>query len=276
VEPVFATVAEEDGVSVTSAEVNGFTLSELRFPQSYVQGSFEPDLPYLAVVLEGGLVKSFPRRALELRRASAVAIPQGATHGARFGSAGARILIVRPRNASDPVAGCFDRIAELRGRELTWLAWRLAGELRARDAAAPLAAEGFALELLAATTRETRAERTHARPPAWLRAAEELLRARLADRIGLAELAETVGVHPAYLARAFRAHYGLSVGEYGRRLRLAWAAAELAGSETPLAEIASSAGFADQSHFTRVFRRHVGTTPARYRAQARSRAFQDR
>jgi AraC family transcriptional regulator len=276
VEPVFATVAEEDGVSVTSAEVNGFTLSELRFPQSYVQGPFEPDLPYLAVVLEGGLVKSFPRRALELRRASAVAIPQGATHGARFGSAGARILIVRPRNASDPVAGCFDRIAELRGCELTWLAWRLAGELRAEDAAAPLAAEGFALELLAATTRETRAERTHARPPAWLRAAEELLRARLADRIGLAELAETVGVHPAYLARAFRAHYGLSVGEYGRRLRLAWAAAELAGSETPLAEIASSAGFADQSHFTRVFRRHVGTTPARYRAQARSRAFQDR
>jgi AraC family transcriptional regulator len=275
VEPVFATVAEEDGVSVTSAEVNGFTLSELRFPQSYVQGPFEPDLPYLAVVLEGGLVKSFPRRALELRRASAVAIPQGATHGARFGSAGARILIVRPRNASDPVAGCFDRIAELRGCELTWLAWRLAGELRAEDAAAPLAAEGFALELLAATTRETRAERPHARPPAWLRAAEELLRARLAERIGLAELAETVGVHPAYLARAFRAHYGLSVGEYGRRLRLAWAAAELAGSETPLAEIAASAGFADQSHFTRVFRRHVGTTPARYRAQARSRTFQD-
>src|SRR5256885_155059 len=170
-EPVFATVAEEDGVSVTSAEVNGFTLSELRFPRSYVQAPFEPDLPYLAVVLEGGLVKSFPRRALELQRASAVAIPQGATHGASFGSDGA---------------------------------------------------------------------------------------------------------HPASLARAFRAHYGLSVGEYGRRLRLAGAAAELAGSETPLAEIAANAGFADQSHFTRVFRRHVGTTPARYRAQARSRAFQDR
>src|SRR6478672_9184813 len=97
-EPVFATVAEEDGVSVTSAEVNGFTLAELRFPQGYVQAPFEPDLPYLAVVLEGGLVKSFPRRALELQRASAVAIPQAATHGACFGFEGARILIVRPRS----------------------------------------------------------------------------------------------------------------------------------------------------------------------------------
>jgi len=275
-ETSFATVAEEDGVSVTSADLNGLTLSELRFPESYVQAPFEPELPYLAVVLEGALVKSFPRRALDLSSAAAVAIPVGATHAARFGSDGARILIVRPRSASDPVAGCFDRIAELRGRELTWLAWRLAGELRAEDAAAPLAAEGFALELLAATTRETRTERTHARPPAWLRAAAERLRARLAERIGLSELAETVGVHPAYLARAFRAHYGLSVGEYGRRLRLAWAAAELARGDKPLAEIAADAGFADQSHFTRVFRRHVGTTPARYREQARFRTFQNR
>jgi AraC family transcriptional regulator len=59
-------------------------------------------------------------------------------------------------------------------------------------------------------------------------------------------------------------------------LRLAWAAAELARGGKPLAEIAAGAGFADQSHFTRIFRRHVGTTPARYREQARSRAFQDR
>jgi AraC family transcriptional regulator len=272
----FGTVTEEEGIFVTSAEVNGFTLSELRFPKSYVQPPFEPELPYVAVVLEGALVKSFPRQSLELGRANAVTIPVGATHGALFGSDGARILIVKPRSASEPVAGCFDRVAELRGRELTWLAWRLAGELRASDAAAPLAAEGFALELLAATTREARPERSPGRPPAWLRSAEELLRARLADRIGLGELAEAVGVHPTYLARAFRVHYGLSVGEYGRRLRLAWAAAELARGEKPLVEIAASAGFADQSHFTRVFRRHVGTTPARYRERAQSGTFQDR
>ena len=90
------------------------------------------------------------------------------------------------------------------------------------------------------------------------------------------ELAQTVGVHPTYLARAFRAQYGLSVGEYGRRLRLAWAAAELARGDTPLAEIAASAGFADQSHFTRVFKTHLGSTPARYREQTRSPSFNGR
>jgi AraC family transcriptional regulator len=271
----FATMTVEDGISVTSADVNGLTLSELRFPD-YLQQPFEPELPYLAIVLEGALVKSFSRRAIELDRACAVTMPVGATHGARFGADGARILTIRQRSATDSAARCFDRLVELRGRELTWLAWRLAAELRASDAAAQLAAEGLALELLAATTRDVRVERRPGRPPAWLRTAEERLRARLTDRIGLGELAEEVGVHPTHLARAFRAHYGLSVGEYGRRLRLAWAAAELARGETPLAEIAAGAGFADQSHFTRVFRQHVGVTPAVYRAQTQSRAFQDR
>ena len=108
------------------------------------------------------------------------------------------------------------------------------------------------------------------RSPAWLRSAEELLRTRLGDCIGLSELAELVGVHAAHLARSFRVRYGVSVGEYGRRVRIEWAAAEVARGDRPLAEIAVETGFADQSHFTRLFKRHMGTTPAKFRAfQAR-------
>jgi AraC family transcriptional regulator len=264
-----AAVVEEDGVLAISRDVNGFTLSELRFPPGYVQVAFDPELPYLAFVLDGSLEKSFRRRTMRLDRASGVTMPAGAWHSARFGAEGARIAIVQPRDASGPVAQCLDRLVELRGRSLSWLAWRLAGELRASDTAAPMAAEGFALELLAATTRETRLERHAGRPQAWLRSAEELLHARRGDRIGLTELADTVGVHPTHLARVFRNHYGISVGEYGRCVRLAWAATELAGCDTSVATIALQAGFADQSHFTRVFKRYVGVTPARYRAETR-------
>ncbi len=262
-----ATVVEEDGVLAISREVNGFTLSELRFPPGYVQVAFDPELPYLAFVLEGSLEKSFRGRTMRLDRASGVTMPAGAWHGARFGAEGARIAIVRPRDASGAVAHCLDRLVQLRGRSLSWLAWRLAGELRASDTAAPLAAEGFALELLAATSRETRSERNAVRSQPWLRTAEEMLRA--GHCTGLTELANAVGVHPTHLARAFRARYGTSVGEYGRRVRLAWAATELARCDTGIATIAKQAGFADQSHFTRVFKRHVGVTPARYRAETR-------
>jgi AraC family transcriptional regulator len=264
-----ATVTEADGVVVAAADVNGFTLAEMRFPPGHVQAAFEPELGYLAVVLDGALVKSFPRRSLELDSAGAVAMPAGARHGARFGSGGARIVIVKPRDASHAAAGCLDRLADLRGPGYGWLAWRLAGELRASDTAAPLAAEGLALELLAATGRESRVARGAGRAPAWLRAAEEALRARVGECVGLGELADAVGVHPTHLARAFRARHGVSVGEYGRRVRVAWASAELAASDRPLAMIAAQAGFADQGHFTRLFRRYVGTTPSRYRELTR-------
>jgi AraC family transcriptional regulator len=264
-------MSEQDGVLIRSAEVNGFTLAELRFPPGYVQDRFDPELPYLAFVLEGSLVKSFRSRTLSLEPATGLTMPVGATHGARFGRSGARIMIVKPRAVTGRVDEYFDRLVELRGGGLRWLAWRLAGELRASDAAAPLAAEGLALELLAGTRREARTGCRALRAPAWLNAAEELLRTRLGDCVRLGELADLVGVHPVHLARAFRARYGVSVGEYGRRLRLEWAAAEVARSDTPLAVIAARTGFADQSHFTRIFRQHIGATPGAYRRAVQAR-----
>jgi AraC family transcriptional regulator len=261
----FGTVSEEDGVRVRAAEVDGFTLAELRFPAGYVQPRFDPVLPYLAYVLEGSLVKSFRSRALSLAPPNGLTMPIGATHGARFGPRGARIVIIKPNAVTSRVAQCFDRLAELRGGALRSLAWRLAAELRASDTAAPLAAEGLALELLAATRREGGERRRTTRAPGWLNAAEELLRTRLGDCVRLRELADVVGVHPVHLARVFRAHYGVSVGEYGRRVRLEWAAAEVARSDAPLALIAARAGFADQSHFTRLFKARIGATPGAYR-----------
>jgi AraC family transcriptional regulator len=61
----------------------------------------------------------------------------------------------------------------------------------------------------------------------------------------------------------------VSVGEYVRRERLDWAVAQLTTTDTPVATVAAEAGFADQSHFTRAFKRHTGLTPGRYRRVVR-------
>jgi AraC family transcriptional regulator len=103
------------------------------------------------------------------------------------------------------------------------------------------------------------------RPPTWLLRAQELVHSQFTRVIRTAEVAGAVGVHPAHLAREFRAHFKLSMGSYVRLLRLDWAARELVRSETPLAAVALAAGFADQSHFTRFFKRHTGLTPQAYR-----------
>ena len=253
----FASVDEWEGVAVRSAEVNGFTVAELRFPSGYVQAPFEPDLPYLAVVIGGALEKSFGG-GLQLGSGAALTMPAGATHGARFGPDGARIVIVKARDSTGGVQ--FTRLRRPRGLGL--LARRLSAELRASDAAAPLAAEGITLELLAATARDS----APTGPAPWLRDVEELVRERHGECVRLGDVARELGVPAVRIARVFRERHGMSVGEYGRRARIEWAAAEIAGGDRPLAEIAAEAGFADQSHFTRLFRRYLGTTPGRFRA----------
>jgi AraC family transcriptional regulator len=86
--------------------------------------------------------------------------------------------------------------------------------------------------------------------------------------LSLADLAATAGVHPVHLARAFREHQGITVAAYTRRLRFERSLrelAELGTSQRSLAEIAQAAGFADQSHFSRTFKKLTGLTPKAYR-----------
>jgi len=72
---------------------------------------------------------------------------------------------------------------------------------------------------------------------------------------------------------AFHERYGTSIGEYVRNARLDWAASRLVCGDEPLAALALEAGFADQSHLTRQFKRAYGLTPARWRALTSPSAY---
>jgi AraC family transcriptional regulator len=62
---------------------------------------------------------------------------------------------------------------------------------------------------------------------------------------GLAELAHQADVHPVYLARAFRRHYGCSPGTYLRRCRMDRAIDLLGDTGLSVAEVAANCGFVD-------------------------------
>ena len=96
-------------------------------------------------------------------------------------------------------------------------------------------------------------------------AAARVLEERYAEPLSFTELAARLGVARSHLARSFREVHGQTLGEYVRRLRVERVRAALERTRHSLADIALSAGFSDQSHCTRVFRRLVGTTPAAYR-----------
>jgi AraC-like DNA-binding protein len=89
---------------------------------------------------------------------------------------------------------------------------------------------------------------------------------RFRERLSVASIARTVAIHPVHLSRQFKQAFGQTIGEYVRRLRVEHVCRRLA-TEEDLPTLALEAGFSDQSHLTRIFKRVIGTTPARFRAQ---------
>lgn len=87
----------------------------------------------------------------------------------------------------------------------------------------------------------------------------------LREHISLDDLAGSVALSRYHFARRFRQAVGVSPHEYVVRLRVQRAATLLRQTGTPLRDVALRCGFADQSHLTRVFKKHTGVTPGRYR-----------
>jgi AraC family transcriptional regulator len=158
----------------------------------------------------------------------------------------------------------LDRPAEFREDAVAAAGHQILAELQRDDRDSALAIEGLTWEILTAcgNQRERPVER---RLPGWLRDARDFLDARLGEPISLRAIAAEAGVHPVHFAATFRRFFGCSVGEYHRRRRFQHARAQLARADVPLAQIAVDAGFADQSHLTRTFKRFTGMTPSRYR-----------
>lgn len=93
--------------------------------------------------------------------------------------------------------------------------------------------------------------------------ARRMLEGRLSDTLGLDEVAEASGWSKFYLLRAFNRAVGVPPFEYRRLARLN-RVLELLRSGAELAAASAEAGFADQSHMTRILRKTVGLTPAAY------------
>ena len=77
----------------------------------------------------------------------------------------------------------------------------------------------------------------------------------------LSGLAAEVNVHPVYLARVFRRHYGQSISEYCNHQRLLQASNALMAGGRAIGEIAIECGFSDHAHLSRNFRAVFGVAP---------------
>ena len=96
----------------------------------------------------------------------------------------------------------------------------------------------------------------------------ERLESDLSGKLTLQEIAAELGLSVSHFSRAFRTSVGLPPHQWLLRQRVSVAKQLMAVRGLPLAEIAISAGFANQSHFTRVFSTLVGVSPGVWRREA--------
>ncbi|MCZ6519978.1 MAG: chromate resistance protein [Bacteroidetes bacterium] len=103
--------------------------------------------------------------------------------------------------------------------------------------------------------------------PEWAAELKEIIQDQIDTNLSLSlqQVSQTLQVHPAYLSREFSRYFdNLSFGEYIRKLRIEKAIKLLETTKYSLSEISYLTGFSDQSHFTRIFKKHTGLTPSAY------------
>jgi AraC family transcriptional regulator len=96
----------------------------------------------------------------------------------------------------------------------------------------------------------------------------DYIAANLASDLSLGDLADLVEMSPRQFFRFFSSTFGSTPHQYLLKERVRRAKELLSGGSLPV-EIAYSLGFSNQSHFTQVFRKMTGTSPGRFRQEAR-------
>ncbi len=93
----------------------------------------------------------------------------------------------------------------------------------------------------------------------------DLIRKRYSERLTIEILAQEAHYSPAYLSELFRQETGQTIGNFMLQVRMERAMERLRTTRDSIFQIAEDVGYAEQTHFTRLFKRYTGMTPLEYR-----------
>lgn len=245
-------------------------VSEVAYQPGEIQARHAHETASLTLLLSGDVEEKVGRQLERSQALSIVAKPAGVEHENWIGSTGLCVLQVELDPRADLLASHPDGpMAEWRWYHPSLASGPFLALLDAVRRDATGQSLGMAVtDVLGSLGPQSRSRR-EPHPPLWLRQVRDELDATFARPTPVEALATCAGVHPVYLARAFRRHFGMSITEHVRMRRISEASARLRRREPTIASVAQATGFSDQAHLARVFKKATGLTPSAFRAHFR-------
>jgi AraC family transcriptional regulator len=257
------------GCLISQICADGAVVSHVRYDEARRCRRHTHAAPFLAMIIRGGYVETSGRFAAKLRAFEGEVHPEGMDHADEVLVPRTHCLLVEVagnagRSAADAVDGARLTAPVAMSSSAVTVGAELFAAMHAGDAVEPLAIECALAELIGeiVVARSVRAKGT----PPWIARVRALQEDEFARPLRLAEVARAVDLHPVYVSRKFREVTGAGLAATLRRVRVARALASLA-TGAPIARVALSCGFADQSHLTKAVRRVTGRTPGGWRRE---------
>ena len=129
---------------------------------------------------------------------------------------------------------------------------------------------------LAGMTREIRDSDEVYRDHPEMHIIVDYIQAHYRDGLTKADMARAADISISTVERLFRKTFGITPGQYARKIRLNEACRLIRESENSLSDIAATAGFFDQASMTHAFRSELKITPNKYRQRFRQQALAPR
>jgi AraC family transcriptional regulator len=261
--------AVHTGTSVARFATAGCVVAEHVYPPGQRSENHAHESPFIHTTLAGESVDEIRAKRTEPRTPGDVGfIPAGCDHSPTQQGSGSRVLTIDilPKYATEFIEGGADFTQPFVVSEpaIFGLARRLQGEIRNPDSLSRFQVDALIVEISVSLLRFRRVHET-ASTPRWLKRAVATIEERYKEDLSLDALAAELKVHPVHLCRTFRRCYGETLSDHIRRLRIKEARRLLEDGAASIAEISAELGYYDESHFSKAFKRVVGTTPARYR-----------
>lgn len=237
-----------------------------------IDSTYSPNFKYdlhhdgparISIVLQGDLTEKVSRQNEYATTSSIVYKPEGVEHCNTFGPKGARIISIIYKRTPLLAPTHFDD-----KQDWVWFHNPIHTSqgiqfLHALDTSIQMSAVEESITELTSTLFKAPHSISKV-PPPWLKHITNCIQDEYDQSLRVKDLAKSVQVHPVYLARVFRQHFGCSVKEYLHNVRMRKVLDALSAGKQSISEIAYDCGFADQSHLNRLFKSKIRSTPKRF------------